>query len=85
MRVNGHAIRAIRTARGLTVSEVAERGGIKQPHLTNIEYERREASFSTLHRIATVLGITDLRAVLYDVLPERVPVIDVPAEAKEVA
>ncbi len=85
MRVNGHAIRAIRTAKGMTVSEVAERAGVKQPHLTNIEYERREASFSTLHRIAAVLGIADLRSVLYDVLPERVPVVDVPSTEQEVA
>ncbi|GAA3251234.1 helix-turn-helix domain-containing protein [Nonomuraea helvata] len=55
---NGHAIRAIRQAKGLTVTELSRRVGITPQSLSNIELEHRPGSAHTLNRIALHLGIS---------------------------
>lgn len=65
MRANGAAIRTIRERSGLTVSQLAREIGIQQPHLSNVENGRRQASPEVLLAIARVLKI-DLLAILAD-------------------
>lgn len=64
--MNGHAIRALRVAKRLTVTSLAREAGIKQPHLSLIEKGDRNPSEDVAHRIAWVLGLDDLRAIQRD-------------------
>jgi transcriptional regulator with XRE-family HTH domain len=59
----GSAIRAVRWARGLSISETARRLGISRSHLSHIETGSQEASEALLADIAAVLeaDIADLR------------------------
>lgn len=63
MQVNGHAIRALREAKRLTVTSLAREAGIKQPHLSLIEKGDRNPSDEVATRLAWVLGLDDLRAI----------------------
>lgn len=53
---NGSAIREIRKREGLTVSDLAHRVGISDPHVRNIENENRPASIEHMARIAAALN-----------------------------
>lgn len=57
MKVNGHALRAIRERSGMSVSELARQAGTSQPHLSNIEGGRRSASPALLLQLAEVLKV----------------------------
>lgn len=57
MRVNGHAVKAWREERGLTVTALAQAVGAPQPHLSRVEHGEREASFDLLGRVARVLAV----------------------------
>lgn len=58
MKVNGKNIRALRTAQGMTVSELAKRCGTTQPHISNIEIEGgRNCSARMLVLIANALAV----------------------------
>ena len=57
MKVNGHALRAIRERSGLSVSALARQAGTSQPHLSNIEGGRRSASPALVHKLAEVLKV----------------------------
>lgn len=57
MQINRYALRALREAKGLTVSWSASAAGINQPHLSNIEAGRRQASDDVIDALATVLGV----------------------------
>lgn len=65
MKVNGHALRAIRERSGMSVSELARQAGTSQPHLSNIEGGRRSASPALLRQLAKVLKVP-LPALLAD-------------------
>lgn len=54
---NGAAIRALRQAYGLKVYELADRAGITDGYLSNIEHGRKNASPGTLRRIASAIGV----------------------------
>lgn len=54
---NGYAIRAFREREGLKVAELAERTGMSEPHLRNIETENRPASPEHLARLADALHV----------------------------
>jgi quercetin dioxygenase-like cupin family protein/lambda repressor-like predicted transcriptional regulator len=52
----GAAIRAHRTAAGLSMRELAARAGMSQPFLSNLENARAMPSVATLYRLANALG-----------------------------
>lgn len=52
----GRVVRKLRSEARLTVQEVADRSGISQPFLTQIENGRSAPSLVTLHRIAHSIG-----------------------------
>lgn len=57
MRVNRYALRVIRERSGLSVSALALAARISQPHLTNIEAGRRQASPAALVALAAALRV----------------------------
>jgi len=57
MPVNRHALRVIRERSGLTLSALALLAGVSQPHLSNIERGRRQASPALLLRLAESLKV----------------------------
>jgi len=73
--VNGAAVQAFRKARRLTVTAAAQAAGIKQPHLSLIESGKRNPSDEVAMRLAWVLGLEDLRAILANPGPEWIPVV----------
>jgi transcriptional regulator with XRE-family HTH domain len=54
----GERLRLIRTARRCTLREVAERAGLSESFLSQVERGRTSASISSLRRIADGLGIS---------------------------
>ncbi|MEU9888639.1 helix-turn-helix transcriptional regulator [Sphaerisporangium sp. NPDC051011] len=58
MSQNGDAIRAIRRAKGMSVTELAKASQITPQSMSNIELENKPAALATLNRIATALGCT---------------------------
>jgi transcriptional regulator with XRE-family HTH domain len=54
----GERLRVIRTTRRLTLREVAERAGLSESFLSQVERGRASASIASLRRIADALGIT---------------------------
>jgi len=54
----GGAIRAARLAAGLSVTALAERCGISQPHLSQLEAGKSLPSISTLYKLAAALGVS---------------------------
>jgi transcriptional regulator with XRE-family HTH domain len=65
MQVNPHALRVIRERSGLSVSELARRAGLSQPHLSNIEAGKRRASPAAVRQLAEALHVP-LLALLAD-------------------
>ena len=59
-------VRVWREFRGLKVKELAEKAGISQPYLSQIESGEREGTFDTMHRIAEALDVS-----LDDLAPAR--------------
>lgn len=57
MHINRWALRAIRGAQGVTVSKLAADSGINQPHLSNIERGRRQASEGLIAALARALDV----------------------------
>lgn len=53
----GHQIYKKRLERGMTQAELAQKAGIPQPNLSNIEKGRQDITISTLRRIAYGLGV----------------------------
>lgn len=51
-------VRVWRSHRGLTVTELAEKAGVAQPYLSQIETGRRDGTLETMRRIAAALGVT---------------------------
>jgi transcriptional regulator with XRE-family HTH domain len=56
----GHRIRAIRHERSLTLVQVAERSGLSQPFLSQVETGSARPSFASVDRIARALGTTQI-------------------------
>ena len=54
----GQAIRDLRLARPFTLVELAERAGLSQPFLSQVENGRARPSMDSLYRIASALGTT---------------------------
>lgn len=56
----GERIRALRHSRALTLVQVAERSGLSQPFLSQVETGRARPSFASVDRIARALGTTQI-------------------------
>lgn len=54
----GRAMRGVRKRAGLTLAEVASRGGVTQAFLSQVENGRSMPSLLTLHRVADALGVS---------------------------
>ncbi|HYY02601.1 MAG TPA: XRE family transcriptional regulator [Gaiellaceae bacterium] len=54
----GERLRAIRRSRRCTLREVAERAGVSESFLSQVERGRSSASIASLRRIAGALGVT---------------------------
>jgi transcriptional regulator with XRE-family HTH domain len=54
----GREIRGLRKARGLTLSELAEKSGLSIGHLSLVERDRATPSINALHAISRALGVT---------------------------
>jgi DNA-binding XRE family transcriptional regulator len=52
-----HPIRAIRKYRGVTQSDVAQRAGLRQGYIADIEAGRKTGSAASLKAIAAALGV----------------------------
>ncbi len=57
MHLNRHALRAIRERSGLSITALATRAGVSQPHLSNLESGRRQASPAVVRRLAVALAV----------------------------
>ena len=57
MKANGTALRALRTAKGISVTALAEAVGVKQPHVTNVEQEDRSCSPRLAVAITRHMGV----------------------------
>lgn len=67
-RLNGAAVRALREALGLRVSDLATRAEVSVAYACNIEAGRRQPSPAVIGRLARVLGVP-LDAITH-VIPE---------------
>ena len=54
----GKGLRAIRLARRRTLRDVAERAGLSESFLSQVERGRSSASIASLRRIADALGVS---------------------------
>jgi transcriptional regulator with XRE-family HTH domain len=57
-------LRAVRTARGLTLRTVAQRSGIDPGHLSKVERGEKQLSVESLYRLAVVLELRELSQLL---------------------
>ncbi len=57
MPLNRHALRVIRERSGLSLSALAVLADVSQPHLSNIERGRRQASPALINRLAAALKV----------------------------
>lgn len=64
-------LRAVRTARGLTLRTVAQRSGIDPGHLSKVERGEKQLSVEALHRLAVVLELRELASLLSSYVPEQ--------------
>jgi transcriptional regulator with XRE-family HTH domain len=53
----GHAIRVIRTAKGINRRELAERSGVSYPYLSEIEAGKKTPSSQRVEDIAAAIGV----------------------------
>ena len=53
----GSRIRELREAKGLTITEVAQRAGMERPNLSRLEHGRHQPSLDALERIAEALEV----------------------------
>ena len=71
----GRAVRERRVASGLTLVGLAERAGLSQPFLSQVENGRARPSLQSLHRIAGALGSTPQALFAGTSDPEAGPVV----------
>lgn len=65
-RAIGGAIRAARLAAGLSMTALAERCGVSQPYLSQLENGKGSPSINTLYKLANALGVSP-----QDLLPDE--------------
>ncbi|MFJ4987928.1 helix-turn-helix domain-containing protein [Streptomyces sp. NPDC088732] len=69
--VNPPPIRAVRTARGLSLRSVAQRSGIDPGHLSKVERGEKQLSLDSLYRLAVVLELRELAQLLKPYLGQQ--------------
>jgi transcriptional regulator with XRE-family HTH domain len=63
LKLIGERVRELREAKGLSISDLAIKAGMKRPNLSRLEHGRHQPSLETLERIAESLGISVARLV----------------------
>jgi len=58
LKLIGERVRELREAKGLSISDLAIKAGMKRPNLSRLEHGRHQPSLETLERIAESLGIS---------------------------
>ena len=58
LKLIGGRVRELREAKGLSISDLAIKAGMKRPNLSRLEHGRHQPSLETLERIAESLGIS---------------------------
>lgn len=53
----GHALKICRSAKKLSLDELAERAGLSQSYLSMIESGKREPTLSSIEKVAKALGV----------------------------
>jgi len=71
----GEKIRQFRTAKGLSIEELAQRAGMQRPNLSRLEHGKHRPSLVTIERLAEALDIpvVDLVAKVPSILPVHSP------------
>jgi transcriptional regulator with XRE-family HTH domain len=64
-------LRAVRTAKGLSLRTVAQRSGVDPGHLSKVERGEKQLSLESLYRLAVVLELRELAGFLRPYIPER--------------
>lgn len=64
-------LRAVRRARGMSLREVATRAGVDAGQLSKVERGERQLSVDALQRVAAVLGLHELAALLLPYAPMK--------------
>ena len=59
----GRNVRRIRTKKGMTQEEFAERSGFSQQYLSGLERGRRNPTIITLYELAAALGVNHVELV----------------------
>src|SRR6476469_6787474 len=73
----GELLHHVRTAKGLSQRQLAERAGTSQPVISAYEHGRRDPTFGTLHRLVAAAGVQ------LHVTSRPQPEIDPPADEHE--
>lgn len=61
----GKRVRQLREQKGMTQIVLAEKAGIEQQHLSNLELGKKEAKIKVIEMLATSLGVS-LRQLFWD-------------------
>jgi transcriptional regulator with XRE-family HTH domain len=56
----GELIKSFRESKGLSKIELAERAGVSQTHIQNIEIGKREGTFETINKLLGSLGLKSI-------------------------
>lgn len=56
----GENVRKIRTEKGLTQEQFAERSGFSQQYISGLEQGRRNPTVVTVHELAVALGVSHM-------------------------
>ncbi|WP_137235190.1 helix-turn-helix transcriptional regulator [Streptomyces sp. BPSDS2] len=70
-RLNTPPLRAARMAQGLTLRAAAQRSGIDPGYLSKVERGQKQLSIDSLYRLAVVLELAELAALLKPYLHSR--------------
>lgn len=65
-------LRAVRTARGLSLRDVAQKSGLDPGYLSKVERGQKCLSLEALYRISLVLGLGELSRLLKHYVPAAV-------------
>ena len=58
MALSGNKIKQLRILRGMTQSELADKVGVAQSFVSDLEYGKKFPKTTTLEKIAEVLGVS---------------------------
>jgi len=67
----GATLRAVRRAKGLSLRLVAGRADIDPAHLSRVERGQAQLSVDALHRLALVLDLRELAALMQPYVPVK--------------